>query len=399
MGRPYKIKRHKRIYRRSAGSIVLRVVVIVAAIAVLFGLGWALYAPVSEWIAQRQNPQEEQDLTVGASDPQEQDVQETPVPGESEQEEPSTEAQGVSMTAYLPIETVRDSASFTAALQAAKDAGYDSIMFDLKTDDGTVTYSISYNEATDARVTSQTPVDLNAVAQQILDAGLTPVASIYTFHDHLYPLANNDAATWYAGSESLWVDDDPNNGGHAWLNPFSEAAQGYIQKIVDDACDAGFQMIVLQDVQFPEGYSLDMIDYFEHAEDDKHAFLQQFVAQMTEYAAAKGVELTALFPASSMLGGDSEMYFGDAAELAGDTVAVDLRAEVFGSGLQTDLVSIPDPAADPYSTVHTASAALRQKLPDNQMIALLDSDSLESRIQGAGENGIERYIVDNPALS
>ena len=51
------------------------------------------------------------------------------------------------------------------------------------------------------------------------------------------------------------------------------------------------------------------------------------------------------------------------------------------------------------STVHTASAALRQKLPDTQMIALLDSDSLESRIQGAGENGIERYIVDNPALS
>ena len=187
MGRPYKIKRHKRIYRRSAGSIVLRVVVIVAAIAVLFGLGWALYAPVSEWIAQRQNPQEEQDLTVGSSDPQEQDVQETPVPGESEQEEPSAEAQGVSMTAYLPIETVQDSASFTAALQAAKDAGYDSIMFDLKTDDGTVTYSISYNEATDARVTSQTPVDLNAVAQQILDAGLTPVASIYTFHDHLWP--------------------------------------------------------------------------------------------------------------------------------------------------------------------------------------------------------------------
>lgn len=114
---------------------------------------------------------EEQDLTVGASNPQEEDVQEAPVTDEPEQEETAATAQGVSMTAYLPIETVQDSASFTAALQAAKDAGYDSIMFDLKTDDGTVTYSISYNEATDARVTSQTPVDLNAVAQQILDAG------------------------------------------------------------------------------------------------------------------------------------------------------------------------------------------------------------------------------------
>lgn len=49
--------------------------------------------------------------------------------------------------------------------------------------------------------------------------------------------------------------------------------------------------------------------------------------------------------------------------------------------------------------MHTASAALRQKLPDTQIIALLDSDSLEARIQGAGENGIEQYIVDNPALS
>lgn len=398
MGRPYKIKRHKRIYRRSAGSIVLRVAVIVAAIAILFGLGWALYAPVSEWIAQRQNPQEEQDLTVGASDPQEQEAEEPLVP-EAQEEEPSALEQGASMTAYLPIETVQDSAGFSAALQAAKAAGYDSVMFDLKTDDGTVTYSISYNEATDARVTSQTPVDLHAVVQQIRDAGLTPVASIHTFRDHLYPSANNDAATWYAGSESLWVDDDPNNGGHAWLNPFSEAAQSYIQKIVDDACEAGFEMIVLQDVQFPEGYSLNMIDYFEHANDDKHAFLQQYAAQMTEYAASKGVELTVLFPASSMLGGNSEMYFGDAAELAGDTVAVDLRAAVFGSGLQTELVSIPDPAADPYSTVHTASAALRQKLPDTQMIALLDGDNLEERIQGASESGIERYIIDNPTLS
>lgn len=50
----------------------------------------------------------------------------------------------------------------------------------------------------------------------------------------------------------------------------------------------GSQMIVLQDVQFPEGYSLDMIDYFEHAEDDKHAFLQQFVAQMTSTPRPKG---------------------------------------------------------------------------------------------------------------
>ena len=49
MARPYKIKRHKRIYRRSAGSILARAAAIIAAVAVLFGLGWALYGPVSDW--------------------------------------------------------------------------------------------------------------------------------------------------------------------------------------------------------------------------------------------------------------------------------------------------------------------------------------------------------------
>ena len=49
MGRPYKIKRHKRIYRRSAGSIVLRVVVIVAAIAV----GAAVTSVIFRALAQR----------------------------------------------------------------------------------------------------------------------------------------------------------------------------------------------------------------------------------------------------------------------------------------------------------------------------------------------------------
>ena len=55
MARPYKIKRHKRIYRRSAGSILARAAAIIAAVVVLFGLGWTLYGPVSDWISQKQN--------------------------------------------------------------------------------------------------------------------------------------------------------------------------------------------------------------------------------------------------------------------------------------------------------------------------------------------------------
>lgn len=408
MAKPYKIKRHKSIYRRSRGSILLRVLTITAAAAVLFGIGWALYAPVSEWIQQRQNTPQEEELTPGLSN------EESLVPGESEQVEPPPAADSsagqskqtadtAKMTAYLPVETVTDAQLFAAALDSAKAAGYDSIMFDLKDIGGTVHYPISYNALADERVTSEKTVDLPAITAQIKDAGLIPVASIYTFRDNIYPSADKHAATRYRNSDFLWMDNDPEKGGKPWINPFSQSGQDYIKKIVDDACDAGFEMIVLQGLQFPEGYSLDMIDYGEHDTDNKNEFLRQYLSQMTVYAAEKGVELTALFPASSMLGGNSGMYFGDTASIAGDCIAVDFRLRVFGTGLQTDLVSIPSPSADPYNTVKTAGAAVREKLKDTQVIAVLDGeasgeDVLSSLLQAAADNQIERCIIVSPTL-
>lgn len=396
MGKPYKIKHHKRIYRRSAGSIILRVLVIVAAVAVLFGLGWALYAPVSSWIGQRQSNHDAP--TIGTSDQtSDTDTQQTEEETSAEAPSVSQENTVTSMTAYLPIETIAEPQLLASALQSAADAGYDSIMFDLKSADGTVNYAISYNELTDARVTRQNPIDLNAVAEQIRQAGLIPVASIWTFRDNLYPSANNAASTYYQDSDFLWVDNSPEKGGKPWMNPFSQAAQDYIRKLVDDACTAGFRSIVLQGVQFPEGYALDMIDYREHAGEDKHAFLKTYLSQITEYTAGKGVELMPLFSAPSMLGTNNAMYFGDTSDLSPALTAVDLRLSVFGSGLNTDSVSIPEPAANAYNTIKTAGAAVCTKLPAGQLVCVLDgSDS--SELQGAAESGIKRYIIAEPTF-
>ncbi len=397
MGKPYKIKHHKRIYRRSAGSIVLRIVIIAAAVGILFALGWALYTPVSNWIEQRQNrPQD--NAVVGESQIQE--------PAESTDTEPEEESNtqqspsSVQATAYLPIETVADSSRLASSLDLLKQAGYDSVMFDLKAADGTVNYAIDYQETTDARVTSASPVDLNAVVSQIKQAGLIPVASVYTFRDHLYPSADNTAATHYKDSDFLWVDNDPQKGGKPWINPFSESGQNYIKKIVDDACAAGFEMIVLQGTQFPEGYSLDMIDYGEHANEDKNAFLKQYLQQMTEYAAQKGVDLTGFFSAANILGVDNRMYFGEAAAIASQNTVVDFSLNVFGNGITTDSVSIPQPAVDPYNTLKTAGAAVEQALGDRNLIAFFDAEGITAEELSAlqEEIGVSRCIIQNPPL-
>ena len=405
MARPYKIKRHKRIYRRSAGSILARVAAIVAAVAVLFGLGWALYGPVSDWISQKQKePTQQQEMVPGASasEPAAQPQQQEPAPPAAEPEQPSELTS--SKTAYLNNQTVADPQAFSQALQQAAEQGYDSILFDLKSQDGTVHYTIDYNEPVNALVTAEHPIDLQQTAQQILDAGLMPVASIYTFHDNIYPLADNSASTYYMDSDVLWVDDAPDKGGKPWIDPFTPSGQDYIRHIIDDAIEAGFQKIILQEVQFPEGYSLDMIDYGAHASDDKHAFLAQYIEQMTAYAAQQGVELSAMFPSSRLLGANTAMYFGDPAALVGERAVADLRIQSFGSGFTTEAVSIPNPADNPENTLQTASAALVQKMGDCQLTAVIDGEGLtqeqlNARIQLLEQNGISTCIVASPALS
>lgn len=405
MARPYKIKRHKRIYRRSAGSILARVAAIVAAVAVLFGLGWALYGPVSDWISQKQKePTQQQEMVPGASasEPAAQPQQQEPAPPAAEPEQPSELTS--SKTAYLNNQTVADPQAFSQALQQAVEQGYGSILFDLKSQDGTVHYTIDYNEPVNARVTAEHPIDLQQTAQQILDAGLMPVASIYTFHDNIYPLADNSASTYYMDSDVLWVDDAPDKGGKPWIDPFTQSGQDYIRHIIDDAIEAGFQKIILQEVQFPEGYSLDMIDYGTHASDDKHAFLAQYIEQMTAYAAQQGVELSAMFPSSRLLGANTAMYFGDPAALVGERAVADLRIQSFGSGFTTEAVSIPNPSDNPENTLQTASAALVQKMGDCQLTAVIDGEGLtqeqlNARIRLLEQNGISTCIVASPALS
>ncbi len=405
MARPYKIKRHKRIYRRSAGSILARVAAIVAAVAVLFGLGWALYGPVSDWISQKQKePTQQQEMVPGASasEPAAQPQQQEPAPPAAEPEQPSELTS--SKTAYLNNQTVADPQAFSQALQQAVEQGYDSILFDLKSQDGTVHYTIDYNEPVNARVTAEHPIDLQQTAQQILDVGLMPVASIYTFHDNIYPLADNSASTYYMDSDVLWVDDAPDKGGKPWIDPFTQSGQDYIRHIIDDAIEAGFQKIILQEVQFPEGYSLDMIDYGTHASDDKHAFLAQYIEQMTAYAAQQGVELSAMFPSSRLLGANTAMYFGDPAALVGERAVADLRIQSFGSGFTTEAVSIPNPSDNPENTLQTASAALVQKMGDCQLTAVIDGEGLtqeqlNARIRLLEQNGISACIVASPALS
>lgn len=412
MGNPYKIKRHDRIYRRSAKSVVIRVVVVVVTISILFGLGWTLYGPVMDFVKEQSGKTSPDANLPGIStEPQEDQTADDAtkqLPAENIPEETTPEVvpptATLAKTAYLSHETASNPAALSSALASLKGKDYDSVMVELKQIDGTVSYPISYKPDIDERYTAATTFDLSSIVSQIQAEGLKPVAMIHTFRDHLYPSADKSASTIYRGGDFLWFDDSPENGGKPWLNPFSDSAKAYINKIVDDAISAGFQNIVLDSVQFPQGYALDQIEYGEFASTDKQQYLRQYIADMTAYASGKGATLTAALPATTLLGGSDEQYYGgDATQLVGERVVLNLSPSLFGASFETDQISIPTPQADPYNAIKTAASAVKGKLPTAQITALLDGTGLteaviESEIKALAESGITSYIVENPPM-
>lgn len=403
MARSYKIKSYKRIYRRSISSIILRWLMILAGLVFLFVLGWKLYEPISEWF--HKEPEtviEEQQEELPAA-PQSTETAETKpetpaviVPEEPKQPEAPVEAPVVKpeetaaepekpaeealppitspakQTLYLSKETLLDDEAFAAALSEAKESGMDSVMIDLKSRDGWVVYPIQYKDGFDDYYTAKDTVSLETVAKQIREAGMKPIASIYTFMDRRFQQAETYAGILYGSSDSFWLDNALDAGGKSWLNPYSPLAREYIVKLMSDAAEAGFGEIVLREFRFPVGGSMEQMRFVYDAGQSKQDCLKAADDYFREKAAELNVELWVEYPAEALHGGDSRPYGGDCIELLEDGCIIDLSA------CGTDSAELADIIA---SIMQGANAA--------QLAGMTENDAQTEALQAAG---IDHYI-------
>ena len=395
MGRSYKIKRYKRIYRRSISSIVLQWLLILGGVGLLFLLGWKLYEPVVAFFSgehrielkqeaeEKEPPAEEKVEEIpqipAETPPTEQPVVETPavsVPVEQPKEpEKAPELPQITTpaerTLYLSVETVLDGEAFEAALSAAKAEGMDSVMFDLKSREGWVNYPISYKEGYDDYYTARNTVSLKETADKIRSAGLKPIASIYAFMDRRYQQAETYAGILYQGTDSFWLDNAPDAGGKSWLNPYSPLARDYLKKLMSDAAEAGFGEIVLREFRFPVGAAMDKMRFVYDAGQSKIDCLKEADDEFRRYAEELGLALWIEYPAAAF-GGDERPYGGAAAQLLEDGCIIDL------SDCGSDSMELADIIA---TIVHEAKGA--------ELAGMTANTAQREALQAAG---IDHYI-------
>ena len=98
-------------------------------------------------------------------------------------------------------------------------------------------------------------VDPARIAAIFKEEGLIPVAKLAAFRDPAGARADHAMAIGYTNQEYLWLDNKASAGGNPWLNPYAQEAVQYIGDLIEELHDAGFDQIVLENVQFPSSRS------------------------------------------------------------------------------------------------------------------------------------------------
>lgn len=303
----------------------LSTILIVAAVLLLLFIGWSIYDPVYNFLTGNI----EVPPISSSADENIPSESETSSEEETEPEEPVEEQK--TKAAVISLETASDTAKLDSFIADIKQQGYNSAVVEIKDVDGNVLYKTSNETITALNTVSESAFDLQALCTKLNDNGITPIVKINSFRDNASASAMSDAAVRYKPDTSyIWADDDPKNGGKYWLNPNSQKAQDYILAIIDDAVAMGAKGVILDTVQFPEGYSLDLCSFGEM--NSKQEVLEGFIAKAEQKAAESEVKLYFEIPISGDYVSDNDQYGVSPFKIAAKNVVYDFVGASFKSG-------------------------------------------------------------------
>lgn len=155
---------------------------------------------------------------------------------------------------YLP-QSALTKESLTDTLTAAKKAGFNSVVFDLKDTEGRLYYrfssatAVKVNSFTESALTEE---QLTSLMGLIREAGLMPIPRLHAFRDNLGAKALADARISYKENPSWsWFDGPDNTTAKRWLNPYDNDAHDYIGALAEELKNLGAGAVMLDSVQFP----------------------------------------------------------------------------------------------------------------------------------------------------
>ncbi len=265
---------------------------------------------------------------------------------------------------YLPTSALSNTEALKSTLQAAKKAGFNGVVFDLKDATGNVWF-----EATSAHVAQAKSVQDGALTKEQLTAVLTLCANeqmlaiprLYAFLDRVAPRSLTSARIHYAGDPSMgWLDNSAESGGKPWLNPYSPQAHEYLIGLGTELRDWGFKAVLYDGVQFPHQLWKAGFGDSAYTSQSKLEVLQTFTKSLT--TAMAGCEVSVCATGLGTIGESTAVYGGNPLSFGSEYLSPALYPSALGKSLTVGSETLTNLTADPGKAVGAAYRLVNDRI-------------------------------------
>lgn len=161
---------------------------------------------------------------------------------------------------FIGISDVKDSVRFSGKLEEAKNSGANTVVLEVKAEDGTLAFTTDHSFVADKQLSGEDELLKKAISEA-RENGFSVALYISCFKDNGAAHSNFENAVIQKDNGWVWRDDSDSR----WLSAYSTGSQEYITGIIEKL--AGFvpDEIILANVSFPATGNIGSIDYGENA--------------------------------------------------------------------------------------------------------------------------------------
>ena len=314
--RPYtrsKSRRSRRSYGRKSG--IFKGILLVLAAVIIVTAGYFVTSGIASLI--KNKPESKADDTPsGITD------------NTGEETKTVSEVKSV-YGVYLPFDKISTAEAQSSILAFVKDTDINTVVIDIKAEDGKLLYNSALPEAIAAASVSESTVDMASLCTKLKSAGVYVVGRVVCFKDNFIPRTEAGRAMSVKNADGSRRWDT-----YSWMNPYSTEAKNYLLGIIKEAGAFGFDEIMLDEVKFPDSiYLAPQLSYADTANGvSKPDALNGFVNSAADIAHSLNIKLSLSVPASGA-------YTDTANEESGQTFNFDsLKADYLCPYFQPSLL-------------------------------------------------------------
>jgi len=302
---------------------------------------------------------------------------------------------------YLTGYTAGNPQDLDALIKLVQSTELNTMVINVKDDDGRVTYKSSLPEVQAVRAATNQIRDIKGLLDQLHAAGIYVIARIVTFKDPPLARAHPD---WSVQSKNggLWYD----RRGLAWVDPSNQYVWQYNIALAKEAAMLGFDEIQFDYVRFPTDGPVDLAVFPGMNGHDKTWVISSFLQQVRRVLGPMGVPISAdVFGLTTAAADDMRIgqHLEDVARYT-DYVS----PMVYPSHYGPYNYGLPDPDAQPYQTVLRGvgdavrrlrffTAQVRPWLQDFTLRHQYGPAEVRAEIEAAYQAGAREWLLWNAA--